>query len=465
MKVKKIKSGKDERQILTAMITDDVLLGKIAPIWKANDNLFDSKFANLMGGWCVYFYNRYGKAPKNSIERLYDKWAQKSKDKETISMVEQLLGNLSESYNHKRNHRFDIDHAEEYFNKVRLKRITKEVKNKIEDEDVEEAQKAYNSFHRISLNTAGPIIIGQDWEPVKRAFSKKNLEPIVQWKGPLGKFCGPYFAKNNFICFIAPDKRGKSFWLLDVGYRAWIQGKRVAYFDTGDMTDEQVIRRIGSRCSGLPYRKQKYKFPERLWRNKDDDTARLEFDNRRSRKRLSFKLAKESIERAVEQSRRKVGSFRLHCSPSGTNSVADIKSYLTQWEREDGFVPEVIVIDYADLLAPPSGVSEYRHQINKSWEMMRAMSQEIDCLVVTATQANAASYKSELMGRWNFSEDKRKLAHVTGMIGINATVKEQDRGIQRLNWIVLREGEFSYSKCVHVANCLAISNPAVRSCW
>jgi hypothetical protein len=96
---------------------------------------------------------------------------------------------------------------------------------------------------------------------------------------------------------------------------------------------------------------------------------------------------------------------------------------------------------------------------------MRALSQEIDCLVVTATQANAASYKSELMGRWNFSEDKRKLAHCTGMIGINATVKEQDRGIQRLNWIVLREGEFSYTKCVNVANCLAISNPAIRSCW
>ncbi len=465
MKVKKIKSGKDERQILTAMITDDVLLGRLAPIWKENENLFEAKWANLVGGWCVYFYNRYGKAPENRIERLYDKWAKKSKDKETVSLVEQLLGDLSSKYNTKKNHRFELDHAESYFNKVRLKRINKQIKNSIDEEDLEEAQKAHTAYSPISLSQEGPIIIGQDWDAVKRAFSRKNLEPVVEYnKGALKKFFGPYLAKNNFIAFIAPDKRGKSFWLLDVAYRAWIQGRRVAYFDTGDMTDEQVIRRIGSRCSGLPYRKQKYKFPERLWRNKADDTAKLEFDNRRSRKRLSFKEARNAIRIAQERSKRN-GSFRLQCYPSGTCGVGAIAAALKQWERESGFVPEVIVIDYADLLMAPPGIADFRHQINKSWEQMRALSQQIDCLVVTATQANAASYKSELMGRWNFSEDKRKLAHVTGMVGINASVKEQDRGIQRLNWIVLREGEFSYSKCVHVANCLAISNPAVRSCW
>lgn len=466
MKVKKVKSGKDEKQILLAMIVDDMVCSRISSVWK--EELFASKYANLVGGWCINFYNKYGKAPRNAIERLYDKWAQKSKDKETAEMVDTLLSGLSKSHNQKNfDAKFELDHAEEYFNKVRLKRSAKRVAEYIDEEDTRKAYEEFNDYSRLTLQRKNAILIGKDWDILERAFSAKNLKPYVQYKGALKKFMGPFLSKNSFIAFIAPDKRGKSFWLLDVAFRAWMQGKRVAYFDTGDMTDEQVLRRIGSRCSGKPYRKQKYRMPVSIRRNKKDDTlvAKVAFDEKRSRKSLTLREAKKSIQACQRKTGREPGSFRLICAPAETMSVADIRAQLIQWKNEEKWQADVVVIDYADLLAAPSEISEYRHQINRSWAQMRAISQELDCGVLTATQANAASYKSELMGRWNFSEDKRKLAHVTGMIGINANMQEQERGIQRLNWIVLREGEFHYSKCVHVANCLAITNPAVKSSW
>ena len=54
---------------------------------------------------------------------------------------------------------------------------------------------------------------------------------------------------------------------------------------------------------------------------------------------------------------------------------------------------------------------------------------------------------------------------MTGMVGINATEKEKDRGITRLNWVVLREKAFSSYRCVYVAGCLAIAHPAIKSTW
>jgi hypothetical protein len=91
------------------------------------------------------------------------------------------------------------------------------------------------------------------------------------------------------------------------------------------------------------------------------------------------------------------------------------------------------------------------------------MSQEFHNLVVTATQANAKSFTAEILNMEHFSEDNRKFAHVTGMVGINQTNDEKKEQLQSLNWLVLREDEFDITKTVYAANCLAIANPAVKS--
>jgi hypothetical protein len=69
------------------------------------------------------------------------------------------------------------------------------------------------------------------------------------------------------------------------------------------------------------------------------------------------------------------------------------------------------------------------------------------------------------MNRSNFSEDKRKNAHVTGMVGLNQTPDENEMEVMRLNWIVRRGARFTNSECCYLAGCLAIGNPAIRSCF
>ena len=104
-----------------------------------------------------------------------------------------------------------------------------------------------------------------------------------------------------------------------------------------------------------------------------------------------------------------------------------------------------------------------RDAINNTWKAMRALSQRRHCCVVTATQADADSYDSWLLSMSNFSEDKRKYAHVTAMAGINQTQPEKERGIYRLNWLVGREFEFTESQVVWTAACLTVGNPAILS--
>jgi hypothetical protein len=126
-------------------------------------------------------------------------------------------------------------------------------------------------------------------------------------------------------------------------------------------------------------------------------------------------------------------------------------------------VPDAVVIDYADITAPYPGVKEGRDQINENWMHLRRISQDYHCLVLTATQADADSYSRRLMGRKNFSDDRRKHDHVTAMLGLNVTDEDKEVGITRVNFLDRREGGYTEKGQVWVAGCLAIGCPVLKS--
>ena len=155
--------------------------------------------------------------------------------------------------------------------------------------------------------------------------------------------------------------------------------------------------------------------------------------------------------------------FKLECYPNNTLTTTMIRARMEMWRHYEGWVPDVVVIDYADILAPSDRRVEFRHQENEKWKDLRAISQECHCLVIVPTQANAASYEASTLKMKHFSEDKRKFAHVTGMIGLNQSPVEKRRGIMRLNWLVLREDDFEVTKTVKVMQSIRTGRPCLGS--
>jgi hypothetical protein len=138
---------------------------------------------------------------------------------------------------------------------------------------------------------------------------------------------------------------------------------------------------------------------------------------------------------------------------------ADVKSWIKR-----GWTPDVVVIDYADILAMPSHVKDFRQQIDYNWKSMRALSQEFHVLALTATQTKAAGYTAAKLDMSHFSDDKRKVGQVTGMITLNQSDREAENDVMRLGWIALREGnKLRTSRLVHVAGCRALGNLCVVS--
>jgi hypothetical protein len=170
------------------------------------------------------------------------------------------------------------------------------------------------------------------------------------------------------------------------------------------------------------------------------------------------------VMRGVERVEARTRSRRLKISafPNSTANTRKLEEVLDVWERNEGFVPDVIVTDYADIMAPEEGASkEYRHQQNETWKALRALSQKRHCLCITATQADAPAQDTRKMTARNFSEDKRKNAHVTGLYAIDQTADEKVDGIWRISPLLVRE--HSLSPSVVVGHNLSTGQPHLFS--
>lgn len=147
---------------------------------------------------------------------------------------------------------------------------------------------------------------------------------------------------------------------------------------------------------------------------------------------------------------------------SGSLSAEQLASHIGNEEKE-GWVPDVVVVDYADLLSLPHGM-EKREGIDETWRRLRRLSQDYHCCLVTATQGDAASYRTNLIRASNFSDSRTKNDHVTAALGLNVGDEDRDKGVTRVNWLKRRDAEYSENWQIAVAGCLAIGCPLMVSC-
>lgn len=452
----------DEKRILTGMVVDNTVCGRIADKWKP-EGLFRVRWTNLVAGWCVKYHRRYNKAPRGDIEGLFESWAASASDEATVDLVDRFLADLSGDYEAEAaelNPDYLVDVAGEYFNAVGLERMAEQVQGHVASGNLSKALETAARWDKVEMGTGAGVDVLQDEAAIRAAF-ENNTEALITYPGDLGKFFGNQLARDEFVAITGATGRGKTWWLLDIAWMGIRQDRRVAFFEVGDMSQNQIMRRFMVRATGHPSKPPfDVEIPVEMERG-DGPVAQVITKTKSFDGPLDYKIAMAACQRKGR--RHKSPLLRLSVHPNSSVNVEGVVATLNVWERQ-GWIPDVVVIDYADILAAPAGYAPGdREAINATWKALRSLSQQRHCLVVTATQADANSYNAQTISRSNFSDDRRKNDHVTAMLGINANEEEQASGIYRLNWTKRREESYIESRCVHVAGCLAVGRPHVKS--
>jgi len=468
MRIRKVNTT-SENQIVMYLITSDEFLGRIVKIY--SDTLFRTELAQVVSEWCVEYYREYKVAPKSYIHDIFLEYKETSRNEGLIKLLPTFLEQVEKTLDDAAaNLDYMLEYAERHFNQVVLKKHVDYMKDLVDNKHFIKADEERLNFTPVRLTAAEGIDPFNDFTYIENAFAE-SFEPLIKYPGDFGALFNPLFVRDGFVSFLAPPKSGKSFMLYDVAIRAIEQGRKVALFEVGDMSQNQSLRRLSTRITGLPLMTKKgatYRIPRTLEKLEGIEVSdithldiEIEDDEILVDKEIPISVVKSKID-SFWTKYKKDSQFKMVCHPSDTVSVLDIHTQLIEWEAE-GFMPDVIIIDYADILRPSTTRLDYRNQINDTWKKLRSLSTERHALVVTATQTNSDGFDSSTQHKGSVSEDKRKLAHVTGMIGINQNDDEKEVGIVRYNSVVVREDHFITAKCVRCTQCLALARPVMQS--
>jgi hypothetical protein len=122
--------------------------------------------------------------------------------------------------------------------------------------------------------------------------------------------------------------------------------------------------------------------------------------------------------------------------PRGSCSIAQLESYLDTLETIDGFVPDIIINDYPDIMKLPPG--DYRHAVNSIYEDHARIAAERNCLMIGVSQVKAKAYGKAKITLADFAEDKRKAGGCDAAFAICQTPREKKKNIVRLVWVLDR---------------------------
>lgn len=508
-----------ERQIVIGFIISTEVLSQVEPFW--NPIYFESNEARMLAEWCMEYYKEYHQAPSDNIQGIYYEKLAGGMDETMAKDIEEILSGLSREFE-KNPQKFNVDYlirlTMHHFRKRRLLLHAETIRGQITRGEIEQAEKSAMGYgNTLDLSDTDLDLSDEKvLEKVERAFNIQS-QSVLYYPGQFGIFVNEHLIRGGFIAFQSIEKRGKTFLLLDMGMRSCKQGFNVAFFQAGDMSESQLLRRVGIY---LTKKSDKPKYIGEMWEPvrdckfnqlntctnsgrecnfgvfedlnekelkevtqedliqayKDNPDYRpcwncKKYENNRfgvpwvKRVVVPNVLKAPEAQKAIQNFFIKYGrTFKISTHPNGTLSVNGIRSKLEMWKRRDGFIPDLVLVDYADILMCEERV-EFRHQNNKIWQGLRSLSQEYNCLVATATQSDADSYERNLMKMKNFSEDKRKYSHVTAMWGLNQDPngREKQIGLMRLNELVLREGEFLNSNTVTILQNLKRGRPFLGS--
>jgi hypothetical protein len=437
--------GSIERKLITSLIMDDKFLKQIAPIIKPT--LLKTSYAKEVATWVLEYYASYNEAPKKQIQDIYlEKRSSVSYDEDTAESIATFLQSLSTEYTGS-NLDYSVDQAESYLKIRSLELFKEDMEKAIATNDPVKGEALIANFSRVGKQEGEGISISFDNNAIYGAYTNED-EALFTYPAALGEVCGSPI-RGDLSAVLAPVKRGKSFFLWQAAEFAMMAGCKVAFFSL-EMTKAQVIRRAWNSLTASTKKEMELDIPYFDLKDEDED-GKYEICYKTVNR---FPVPLDSIETLQRKLRTKFrgGDCRLFAIPGYSSTVEDIISHLDNMMYYDNFIPDVVIIDYADILRASNGAGkEYRHQLNDIWLKLRWLARSRNIHVISASQTNRGGFAKDLSNE-DIAEDMRKLAHVSNMVGLNQTRKEKENGIIRVVDLLQREEQSCFQQAVVLQN-------------
>jgi replicative DNA helicase len=230
---------------------------------------------------------------------------------------------------------------------------------------------------------------------------RRDSDVIMSLIPPLDRCLdGGGFAPEELNVLIGLPSAGKTFALLHLAKAAIAQKKKVVFFSL-EMTSAKLASRLDAAYLGVETR------------NLRDHTVVLG--------------------KTLKKLQREFGdSLLLKKMPAGRTSIADLSNALHAMDL-CGFTPDVLVLDYMNLMAPPRQSREGRHRdLGQVYIDLKGLIQARHMWLFTAAQSNREGANVKVITLTNMADSFEGAMHGDVVISLNRDDNEAAREKLRL---------------------------------
>lgn len=414
-------SGALAENILTLLCFDDKFCSIVRSSITAS--LFESAVFRDIASHAIDFIDQFGEAIKEHLPDSLE-GVLAGNDKRKAASFQRVIDNLFMAREHV-NSEYVVAQLHKFVRQQNLKSAVIRSVEALESGDIDRAEieitKGLNS--QVSSFETGVSL----WEPKQSLAFFDHVSDGIHIGIPEldSRDIGP--RPQEMLTFVAPPKKGKSWGLVHVGKHCMIQRKKVLHV-TLEMSEARTAQRYVQALFSISKREANV----RTTRFVTDNLGRLiDFEeDQLNRPTLMDPGIRDFISKKLESQRKRRAPLIIKQFPTGALTVTMLKAYLDGLERFQKFVPDVVIIDYPDLMKLDS--DNLRISTGQIYKDLRGIAVERNLAMVVASQGNREAATAKMVTDSMIAEDYSKIATSDNVLTYTQTEEEKKLGLARL---------------------------------
>lgn len=390
-------------------------------------SLFESSYREIAKA-CYEYLDRYGEAPKDHIDEQLD-YLLEGEDRQKAYHFGELLTYLHKS-RESVNAEYALDRLNTFVRQQSLKRSILEAVDILQTESEDAPDRAEQVILQGVKTRTNVFDSGTFLADYNRSL--KFLDTDTREIFPTGvkeldqRGLGPL--RGGLYLFIAPPKGGKSFFLVNLAKRAMLRRHKVCHVSL-EMSEEEMSQRYMQSLFAIPKRKAQLSSVT----FSTDSLGRMSSIDQHSitpQMALSDPDIAKKIRTKADRFRARLENMVIRQFPTGSLTVHGLAAYLDMLEDTQGFIPDLLILDYADLMKIKA--DNYRIELGQIYKELRGLAVERNIALATATQANREGADSKRIKSTNVSEDFSKIGTADIVLTFARTDMERENGLGRI---------------------------------
>ena len=378
------KYGKSFQEKLAFLILDDRVFGD-RMMEVLNVEFLEFKYLQLFVDKIFEYKKKYGTQPSHEIMKTIMKSQLEDENEALQKQTRTYFAKVLSDVNILDSAEFVKDTALEFCRKQKLREAMIKSTTLLQKCSFDEISVLIND----ALKAGADADFGYDYiKDFEKRFELSTRETITTGWENIDQITGGGGGRKELGVVIAPTGVGKSMVLVHLGATALKAGMTVVHY-TLELQDTVIASRYDSCITGI-----------RL--NEVQDR-------------------KSEIKKDIDDLE---GTLIVKEYPTKTATTNTIRAHLEKLKQQ-GITPDMIIVDYADLLRTLSARKEKREELESIYEELRAIMMENNCAGWTASQTNRTGLNQEIITMQAISEAFNKCFIADFIFSVSRTSEDK----------------------------------------